>query len=134
MLGAQPLRRSIAAFYATVANEGAWAALRHQVDRTERSGGLPPRRQARHIAADKPAFFQLKSILQGVLARGARSIGRLSPLSRQDRHQRGENDAWFVGFSNDVTVAVWVGYDNSGRTRRAPAGATGSRLAVILSR
>ena len=21
-------------------------------------------------------------------------------------------DAWFVGFTNDVTVAIWVGYDN----------------------
>ena len=24
-----------------------------------------------------------------------------------------ENDAWFVGFTSDVTVAVWVGYDNA---------------------
>ena len=24
-------------------------------------------------------------------------------------------DGWFIGFTNDVTVAVWVGYDNADR-------------------
>ena len=28
-----------------------------------------------------------------------------------------ENDGWFVGFTSDVTVAVWVGYDNAGGKR-----------------
>jgi hypothetical protein len=29
-----------------------------------------------------------------------------------------ENDVWFVGFTNDVTAAVWVGYDNADGKRR----------------
>ena len=28
-------------------------------------------------------------------------------------------DGWFIGFTNDVTVAVWVGYDNADRKRRS---------------
>ena len=44
-----------------------------------------------------------------------------------------ENDAWFVGFSNEVTVAVWVGYDNAGGKRRTlGGGATGGHTAVPI--
>jgi membrane peptidoglycan carboxypeptidase len=44
-----------------------------------------------------------------------------------------ENDAWFVGFTNDVTVAVWVGYDNAtGKRRTLGGGATGGGVAVPI--
>ena len=44
-----------------------------------------------------------------------------------------ENDAWFVGFTNDVTVAVWVGYDNAdGKRRTLGGGATGGHIAVPI--
>ena len=44
-----------------------------------------------------------------------------------------ENDAWFVGFTNEVTVAVWVGYDNAdGRRRTLGGGATGGSIAVPI--
>jgi len=138
VLGAQPVRPiDLAAFYATVANEGAWVEP-HAIETIEQNGQVIYRHRAKAQqigAADKPAFFQLKSILQGVLARGtARSIGQLSPfVAGKTGTSDDENDAWFVGFSNDVTVAVWVGYDNSGRTRRTLGhGATGSRVAIPI--
>src|SRR5260370_1574277 len=44
-----------------------------------------------------------------------------------------ENDAWFVGFSNEVTIAVWVGYDNAGDKRRTlGSGETGAKVAVPI--
>ncbi|MBO0758267.1 MAG: glycosyl transferase, partial [Bradyrhizobiaceae bacterium] len=44
-----------------------------------------------------------------------------------------ENDAWFVGFTNDVTVAVWVGYDNAdGQRRTLGAGETGAKAAIPI--
>ena len=50
------------------------------------------------------------------------------PAPRDD-----ENDAWFVGFSNEVTVAVWVGYDNAdGKRRTLGGGATGGGVAVPI--
>ena len=43
------------------------------------------------------------------------------------------NDAWFVGFTNEVTVAVWVGYDNAaGKRRTLGGGATGGSIAVPI--
>jgi membrane carboxypeptidase/penicillin-binding protein len=45
----------------------------------------------------------------------------------------GENDAWFMGFTNDVTVAVWVGYDNAdGKRRTLGAGQTGASVAIPI--
>jgi penicillin-binding protein 1A len=45
----------------------------------------------------------------------------------------GENDVWFVGFSNEVTVAVWVGYDNAdGNRRTLGSGRTGGNLATSV--
>jgi membrane carboxypeptidase/penicillin-binding protein len=44
-----------------------------------------------------------------------------------------ENDAWFVGFSNEATVAVWLGYDNAdGKRRTLGGGATGGGVAVPI--
>jgi membrane carboxypeptidase/penicillin-binding protein len=83
---------------------------------------------------DPAAFYQLKTMLQGVLARGtARSIARLSPyVAGKTGTSDDENDAWFVGFTNDVTVAVWLGYDNAsgGKRRTLGSGSTGGAVAV----
>ena len=59
-------------------------------------------------------------MLQGVVERGtARSIAALAPyVGGKTGTTDDENDAWFVGFTNDVTVAVWVGYDNADGKRR----------------
>ena len=40
-------------------------------------------------------------------------------------------DGWFVGFTNNVTVAVWVGYDNSDGKRRS-LGSSETRANVAL--
>ena len=83
---------------------------------------------------DRPAAFQLRTILQGVLARGtARSIGHLSSfVGGKTGTSDDENDAWFVGFSNDVTIAVWVGYDNKRGKRTLGGGQTGGKVAVPI--
>ena len=42
-------------------------------------------------------------------------------------------DGWFIGFTNDVTVAVWVGYDNADHKRRSLGNnATGARVALPI--
>jgi membrane peptidoglycan carboxypeptidase len=44
-----------------------------------------------------------------------------------------ENDAWFIGFTNEVTVGVWVGYDNAdGRRRTLGPGMTGAKVALPI--
>src|SRR5262245_16600178 len=139
VLGAQPVRViDLATFYATIANEG-MRPEPHAVETVERDGDVLYRRPETPLvainAADKVAYFQLKSILQGVLARGtARRIGYMAPfVGGKTGTSTDWNDAWFVGFTNDVTVAVWVGYDNAGGKRRTlGGGGTGSGTAIPI--
>jgi penicillin-binding protein 1A len=139
VLGAQPVRPiDLAAFYASIANEGLRPAP-HVVESIERNGSIIYRRDPRSAvtikSVDRAAFYQLKTLLQGVLARGtARAIGGLSPyVAGKTGTSDEENDAWFVGFTNDVTVAVWIGYDNAdGKRRTLGGGSTGGHVAVPI--
>ena len=138
VLGAQPVRPiDLAAFYAAIANEG-MRPVPHVVESIERDGNPIYRHKSASVAiasVDRAAFYQLKSMMQGVLARGtARSIASLAPyVAGKTGTSDDENDAWFVGFSNEVTVAVWLGYDNAGGKRRTlGGGATGGGVAVPI--
>jgi penicillin-binding protein 1A len=139
VLGAQPVRPiDLAAFYASIANEGLRPAP-HVVESIERNGSIiyrhDPKASVTIKSVDRAAFYQLKTLLQGVLARGtARAIGGLSPyVAGKTGTSDDENDAWFVGFTNDVTVAVWIGYDNAdGKRRTLGGGSTGGHVAVPI--
>src|SRR5262249_42695756 len=127
-----------AAFYAAIANEGLRPSP-HVVESIERNGTTiyrhDPKSSATIASVDRPAFYQLKTMLQGVLARGtARTISGLAPyVAGKTGTSDDENDAWFVGFTNDVTVAVWLGYDNAdGKRRTLGGGSTGGHVAVPI--
>lgn len=139
VLGAQPVHMiDLAAFYAAVANEGAWPQP-HGIDSIEVGGHTVyeyPKDPLPFIgAADRTSFYQLKTILQGVVARGtARAISALSPyVAGKTGTTEDAVDGWFIGFTNDVTVAVWVGYDNgNGKRRSLGSNATGARVALPI--
>ena len=139
VLGAQPLRLiDLAAFYAAIANEGA-RPVPHVIDSIEQQGRpvfkADPNAAAWIGTADRASFFQLKSMLQGVLARGtARSAKHLAAYAAgKTGTTDDELDAWFVGFTNEVTVALWVGYDNAdGNRRTLGRGQTGGRVALPM--
>ena len=139
VLGAQPVRMiDLAAFYAAVANEGALPRP-HGIDSIEEDGKTVyeyPKTPLPWIgAADRASVYQLKTMLQGVVARGtARAIGGLSPyVAGKTGTTEDAVDGWFIGFTNDVTVAVWVGYDNADHRRRSlGTNATGARVALPI--
>jgi penicillin-binding protein 1A len=138
VLGAQPVRPiDLAQFYATIANEG-MRPTPHAIEAIEQSGNFvyrnsPALEQVK--SADPASFYQLKTLLQGVVQRGtAHGISSLAPyVAGKTGTTDDENDAWFAGFSNDVTVAVWVGYDNAdGRRRTLGSGQTGASVALPI--
>ena len=139
VLGAQPVRMiDLAAFYATIANEGERPEP-HSINSIEANGRTLyhyPDTAPRGIgAADATSFYQLKTILQGVVARGtARAISSLSPyVAGKTGTTENAVDGWFIGFTNDVTVAVWVGYDNSnGKRVSLGSNETGARVALPI--
>jgi penicillin-binding protein 1A len=139
VLGAQAVRPvDLAAFFAAIANEGQ-RPTPHTIDSIEHNGSVvyrhPQSSLTRIGSADEASFFQLKTMMQGVLRRG--TAGRIASLAPFVAGKTGttdnEVDAWFVGFTNDVTIAVWVGYDNAdGKRRTLGGGQTGGSVAVPI--
>jgi membrane carboxypeptidase/penicillin-binding protein len=85
---------------------------------------------------DEVSFEQMRSLLAGTLVRGTAS--RMRDLAGVVAGKTGTTnsaaDVWFVGFTNDVTIGVWLGYDNDSRESRRTLGddATGGQWAVPI--
>ncbi|TDR85460.1 penicillin-binding protein 1A [Enterovirga rhinocerotis] len=139
VLGAQPVRPiDLAVLYAAIANEGIRPSP-HVLESVAEGDRVLYRREARAPvairSADNVAFYQLKTMLQGVVSRGtARSMRGLAPyVGGKTGTSENENDAWFAGFSNDVSIVVWVGNDNAdGKRRTLGRGQTGGKVAVPI--
>jgi penicillin-binding protein 1A len=137
VLGAQPVRPiDLAAFYAAISNEGG-RPTPHLIESIAEDGRTIYRAsedQTFFASVDRATVFQLRAILQGVVARG--TARRLAAFSNVIAGKTGTsddfNDAWFVGFSNDVTIAVWVGYDNAKGRRTLGPRQAGSRVALPI--
>ena len=58
--------------------------------------------------------YQMTSILQGTVQRGtAKKLRSLKvPLAGKTGTTNDNYDAWFIGFSSNVVIGVYVGYDN----------------------
>jgi membrane carboxypeptidase/penicillin-binding protein len=139
VLGAQAIRMiDLAAFYAAIANEGAYRtpyaieSIQQKDTSIYRHPTVPPTLLA---DGDRVAFFQLRTMLEGVLTRGtARSLSHLgSYVGGKTGTTDNENDAWFASFTKDVTVVVWVGYDNLNGRRTLGNGGTGGRTAAPIA-
>ena len=58
--------------------------------------------------------YQMTSILQGVVLRGtAKKLRSLKvPLAGKTGTTNDNYDAWFIGFSSNLIIGVYIGYDN----------------------
>ncbi len=80
---------------------------------------------------DPRTAYQMVSILEGVVQRGTaeriKSLGR--PLAGKTGTTNRSNDAWFIGFSPDLVVGVYTGFD---APRSLGKRETGSSVAVPI--
>ena len=76
-------------------------------------GDMPVIKDVREQIADKRSVFQVVSMLQGVVERGTgayvRAVGK--PIAGKTGTTNDFLDAWFVGFTPDLAMGVWVGFD-----------------------
>ena len=77
-------------------------------------GELPPQLpDNREPVTDPGTAYQMVSMLEGVVQRGtgarANSVGK--PLAGKTGTTNDSFDAWFIGFSPDLVVGVYVGFD-----------------------
>jgi penicillin-binding protein 1A len=93
----------------------------------EWKGQAPPELEDnRRQVADPRTAYQIVSMLQGVVDRGTghviASLNR--PLAGKTGTTNASNDTWFIGFSPDLTVGVFVGYDQPKGLGRHETGGT----------
>lgn len=85
----------------------------------------------REQIADPRTTYQLVSIMEGVVQRGTaarlRSLGR--PLAGKTGTTNESRDTWFIGFSPNLVVGVFAGFDNPRSLGRKE---TGSSVAVPI--
>jgi penicillin-binding protein 1B len=122
----------IAAAYCTFANGGfrvTPGALLGFVGPSGRQ--VTSRNEKLERAADPDALAVLVSILQGVVDRGtgasARRLGAQGIFAGKTGTTNDGRDAWFIGFSPRLLVAVWVGFDDN-----RGLGLSGSTAAVPI--
>lgn len=84
-----------------------------------------------HTALDPAAAALTTHLLEGVVDNGTgvrvRRMGVTGPVGGKTGTTDNYRDAWFVGFTPDLVVAVWVGTDQGEGT-----GLSGSRAAIPL--
>ena len=118
----------------------AYAVLAAEGQRTEphsvRSALDPSGRRVDDIGAVRTsqAFsaaeaYLVTSALRGVIENGTgravRDLGYHGPVAAKSGTTNGSRDAWFVGYTPEIAVGVWVGFDDG-----TPVGLTGSQAAL----
>lgn len=135
--GVSPLEMATA--FATIANGGMrcqsyWIRQIRNVADEIIEETIPKRQQA----ANPQSCYLLLDMLQGVVASGGtgaavRSYGFYAPCAGKTGTSNDYRDVWFVGFTPQLAVAVWVGFDDNRTMRdRSGRGITGSRAALPI--
>jgi penicillin-binding protein 1A len=90
--------------------------------------GQPPPQlpDLREQVLDPGTAYQMVSMMEGVIARGTgttvKKVGK--PLAGKTGTTNDYTDAWFVGFSPDLAVGVYIGYDTPRSLGTAETGGT----------
>jgi penicillin-binding protein 1A len=87
----------------------------------------------REQVLDSMTAYQITSMMEGVVQAGTatvvKDVGK--PIAGKTGTTNDEKDAWFIGFSPDLVVGIYVGYD---KPRNLGKGATGGHLAAPIAR
>ncbi|MBW2235848.1 MAG: PBP1A family penicillin-binding protein [Deltaproteobacteria bacterium] len=118
--------------YATLAGGGVRPEIRTFEDLVDANGNTVARRDIgfRRVIDGGTAWLTV-SLLEGVVERGTaygvRRSGLQGPVAGKTGTSDDERDAWFVGFTPELVVAVWVGFDEP-----QSLGISSSRVAVPI--
>jgi penicillin-binding protein 1A len=113
--------------YSAFPNHGVRMAPYLILSVSDREGNvLEEHRPEPHEAIRADTAYVMTSLLQGVVQRGtaASAVSLDWPLGGKTGTVDNNTDAWFVGFDPDITVGVWVGYDEKRTIGPNETGAT----------
>jgi penicillin-binding protein 1A len=92
--------------------------------------GLIDRREQ---VLDPLTVYQITSIMEGVIQRGTATVVKEvgKPIAGKTGTTNDEKDAWFIGFTPDLAVGVYMGYD---KPRHLGRNATGGHLSAPIAK
>jgi penicillin-binding protein 1A len=98
-----------------------------------RGQGPPSVPDTREQVLDPITAYQIVSMTEGVVQRGtATSINALGiPLAGKTGTTDDYRNAWFVGYSPDLAVGIWIGFDDNSQMSE---GSTGGGIAAPVFR
>lgn len=122
----------LTAAYGALANSGIYIQPRLYVSVLDDQGEkLATSELSEERVSEDGATYVLTNIMQGVLARGTGKAARAAGFERDAAGKTGTSndarDAWFVGFTPNLVVGVWVGNDDN-----TPLGLTGGSAAAPI--
>src|SRR6476660_9158791 len=85
----------------------------------------------REQVLDSMTAYQITSMMEGVVQAGTATVVKEvgKPIAGKTGTTNDEKDAWFIGFSPDIVVGIYMGYD---KPRNLGKGATGGHLAAPI--
>ena len=129
--GVSPLEMTAA--YNVFANQGVYVKprmVRKIVDQTDRV--LEEQLAELSEATQPQVAYEMAYMMRGVIQRGtgydAHTLA--PPIAGKTGTTNAYTDAWFIGFSPEFCIGIWVGYDDPGRS--LGGGATGAEVALPI--
>lgn len=120
------------AAYGVIGNGGVFVRPTAVRATSDREGAVlwkatPDRRQA----LSPQAAYLMTSLLEGVIQRGtagkAKALGRTGAIAGKTGTTDGYRDAWFIGYSSELVMGVWIGFDDE-----QPVRLTGAQAALPI--
>lgn len=118
--------------YATLANSGVRyepTAVRTVVDTSGRMV-MQNHTQGKRVVSQQAAYL-ITYLLKGVVKEGTASrlitMGFEAPVAAKTGTSSSYKDAWFIGYTPDMVVCVWVGFDHN-----KPLNVSGSQVSLPL--
>ncbi|VIO75047.1 penicillin-binding protein 1A [Bradyrhizobium ivorense] len=87
----------------------------------------------REQVLDPMTAYQITEMMEGVVQRGTATVVKEvgKPIAGKTGTTNDEKDVWFIGFSPDIAVGVYMGFDKPRNMGRA---ATGGHIAAPIAR
>jgi len=129
--GVAPIEMTAA--YNAFANNGVYVKprlIRRIVDQTDRQ--LEEQLPLLSEAMQPQIAFEIAYMMRGSILRGTGFAAHTlpPPLAGKTGTTNAYTDAWFIGFSPEYTIGVWIGYDDPSRS--LGGGATGAECALPI--
>ena len=84
---------------------------------------------------DERSIYQITSLLEGVMLRGSGASARFLnfPMAGKTGTSNESRDTWFVGYTPDIAVGVFVGFDEQSKNLGKNANGSNTALPIFIS-